>query len=199
MSDRWFSEHKREHYYRKAKAEGYRSRAAYKLLHINEKFGVIKKGMVVLDLGAAPGGWSQAALSLVGDSGKVIGVDIDTVPPCPPAIFIQGDITDPETQEEIRTHIPDCDVVVSDMAPNITGTYILDQARSVYLSTTAFEVAKKFLRRGGGFVCKVFEGEDFQEFHNMLKRSFQMVKNYNPPSSRKTSSEIYVVCKGYGR
>jgi 23S rRNA (uridine2552-2'-O)-methyltransferase len=199
MSKRWFDEHKREHYYRKAKAEGYRSRAAYKLLHINEKFTVIKKGMVVLDLGAAPGGWSQAALSLIGDSGKVVGVDIDTVAPNPPAIFIQGDITDPETQEEIRSHIPDCDTVVSDMSPDISGVYSIDQARSVFLATTAFEVAKKFLRRGGSFVCKVFEGEDFKEFHDMLKGYFQMVKNYSPPSSRKTSSEIYVVCKGFGR
>ena len=201
MSKNWLKQHKRDHYYKEAKKQGYRSRAAFKLQQINDKFKLIKKGMTVLDLGAAPGGWSQVAVELVGEKGKVIGVDLEKVKPLEPVnfIFIQGDMTKEKTKERVREHFQEdkCDTVISDMSPNITGNYSMDQARSVYLATAAMEVAIELLRPGGSFLVKVFEGEDFQEYIQELKKHFSMVKRFSPPSSRNKSSEIYVICKNF--
>ena len=197
MGKKWLKEHKRDHYYKEAKKEGYRSRAAFKLQQINAKFRILKSGMRVLDLGAAPGGWSQVALEIVGDTGKVVGVDLDTIVPEPPALFIKGDMTKEATLELVKEQFQQCDVVVSDMSPNITGNYSMDQARSIYLATAALGVVKELLKPGGSFVVKVFEGEDFQEFIDELRKNFQRVKRFSPPSSRSKSSEIYVICKGF--
>jgi 23S rRNA (uridine2552-2'-O)-methyltransferase len=197
MSKTWLKQHKSDGYYKMAKKEGYRSRAAYKLQQMDKKFKIIKKGQRVLDLGAAPGGWSQIALQIVGESGTVVGVDLDLIRPVPPAVFIQGDMTLDETLEAVLKHFEECDVVISDMSPNITGNYSIDQANSIYLATTALNVVRKVLRPGGNFLVKAFEGEDFQEYINKLKGSFHTVKRHSPPSSRNSSSEIYVICKGF--
>jgi 23S rRNA (uridine2552-2'-O)-methyltransferase len=197
MSKRWLKEHRREGYYRRAKAEGYRSRAAYKLLQINEKFKIIREGQKVLDLGAAPGGWSQVAVELVGASGKVVGVDIDPIQPLEGAVFIRGDILTSKTFDEIHEVIDKADVIISDMSPNISGQYSMDQAKSVYLAMMAFNVANKILKTSGHMVVKIFQGEDFPEFLQGLKRQFEFVKVYSPPASRSQSSEVYAVCKSY--
>lgn len=197
MSKTWLRQHKRDHYYRSAKAEGYRSRSAYKLKQINDKFKVIKQGDRVLDLGAAPGGWSQVSLELVGDAGQVVGVDLDGIQKWESVIFIRGDMTTEKTQEKILEIMDQADVIVSDMSPDLTGHYSMDQARSVYLVEMALAMAEKMLRPGGNFVTKVFEGEDFPGLLKQLKDSFGYVRRFSPPSSRKTSSEIYLVCKKY--
>jgi len=200
MSKNWLKQHKRDHYYREAKKEGYRARSAFKLQQVNDKYKLIKTGMTVLDLGSAPGGWAQVALELVGEKGTVIGVDLSPVKALPGVIFIQGDMTHESTMEKIKDILGEketCDVIVSDLSPNITGNYTMDQARSIYLSTAALDVAKELLRKGGSFLVKVFEGEDFPEYMADLKKNFRMVKRFSPPSSRSASSELYVICKNF--
>ena len=194
---RWYRERKREHFYRAAKKEGYRSRAAYKLKQIQNRFHVVKKGDVVIDLGAAPGGWSQVAREIVGEKGLVVGIDLQPIKPIKDAIFIVGDITKKETIEKIKEKIGNkkVDVIISDMSPNISGNYSLDHANSIWLTENALDFAKKFLKNNGNFICKVFEGELLKEFLNKVKTSFEVVKLHSPPASRKSSSEIYVIAK----
>jgi len=191
--------HKHDSYYRQAKAHGYRSRAAYKLQQINNKFKLIRRGNVVLDLGAAPGGWLQVASELVGEKGKVLGVDLNRIKELPNVTLLIGDITDPKLIDSIKAHLSDgcVDVVISDVAPNISGNYSIDQARSVFLAKAALNLAKQFLRPNGNFVVKVFEGEDFQEFFNQLKKLFRQSKKFSPQASRARSSEIYVIGLGF--
>ena len=194
---RWYRERKKEHFYRAAKKEGYRSRAAYKLKQIQNRFHVIKKGDVVIDLGAAPGGWSQVAREIIGEKGLVVGIDLQPIKPIKGAIFIVGDITKKETIEKIKEKIGNkkVDVIISDMSPNISGNYSLDHANSIWLAENALDFAKKFLKNNGNFICKVFEGELLKEFLNKVKTSFEVVKLHSPPASRKSSSEIYVIAK----
>jgi len=194
---RWYRERKKEHFYRAAKKEGYRSRAAYKLKQIQSRFHVIRKGDVVIDLGAAPGGWSQVAREIVGEKGLVVGIDLQPIKPIKGAIFIVGDITKKETIEKIKEKIGNkkVDVIISDMSPNISGNYSLDHANSIWLAENALDFAKKFLKNNGNFICKVFEGELLKEFLNKVKTSFEVVKLHSPPASRKSSSEIYVIAK----
>ena len=194
---RWYRERKREHFYRAAKKEGYRSRAAYKLKQIQNRFHVIRKGDVVIDLGAAPGGWSQVAREIIGEKGLVVGIDLQPIKPIKDAIFIVGDITKKETIEKIKEKIGNkkVDVIISDMSPNISGNYSLDHANSIWLAENALDFAKKFLKNNGNFICKVFEGELLKEFLNKVKTSFEVVKLHSPPASRKSSSEIYVIAK----
>ena len=201
MGKRWYMEHRRDPYYRKAKAENYRSRAAYKLKQIQKRYNVIRRGDVVIDLGASPGGWSQVALELVGGDGLVIGVDLEEAPPLEGWIFIRGDVTREETRKRIteelkkrgKEHVT---VVLSDMSPNISGNYSLDQARSAYLASIALEFSASVLRPGGCMVCKIFQGEDTPPFIEEAKRHFRSVRRYSPPASRKSSSEVYIVAKG---
>lgn len=194
---RWYRERKKEHFYRAAKKEGYRSRAAYKLKQIQNRFHVIKKGDVVIDLGAAPGGWSQVAREIVGEKGLVVGIDLQPIKPIKDAIFIVGDMTKKETIEKIKEKIGNkkVDVIISDMSPNISGNYSLDHANSIWLAENALDFAKKFLKNNGNFICKVFEGELLKEFLNKVKADFEVVKLHSPPASRKSSSEIYVIAK----
>ncbi len=196
MSKRWYQEHKREHYYKSAKKRGYRSRSAYKLKQINKRFSIISTGNTVVDLGAAPGGWSQVSLELVGENGKVVGIDLDYISPIEGAVFIRGDMLSPMVVEKVIGEISHVDVVISDMSPNISGIYSLDQARSYELAICTLEFAKKVLRNGGRMVTKIFEGEDFNLFLSEAKKHFSFVKPYSPPASRNKSSEMYVVCKG---
>ena len=193
---RWYREKKREHFYKEAKRVGYRARSAFKLKQIQNKFNILSKNDFVIDLGAAPGGWSQVATEFVGSQGKVIGVDILPVEPLDNVQFIQGDITNNETLEKIKQTIKDkADVILSDMSPDISGNYSVDQARSVWLSEKALDAAEQLLKPGGNFVCKVFEGGDTKEFIEKTKRRFYIVKRFSPKASRKSSSEIYVIAK----
>ena len=194
---RWYSEKKREHYYKEAKRLGYRARSAFKLLQIQKKFHVIKKNDIVIDLGAAPGSWSQVAREITGEHGIVIGVDISPVKPINGVIFLQGDMTKDETIEKIRNHLGDrkADVVISDMSPDISGSYSVDHARSIYLCEQALKTVDLLLRNNGNFVCKVFSGEDLDSFIQKVNDRFRVVKQFVPRASRKSSSEVYVIGK----
>lgn len=199
---RWFQERQREPYYRKAKKEGYRARSAYKLQQIDERFTVARKGEAVADLGAAPGGWSQVLIEMVGPEGFVVGVDLQRIRPMPGAKFLQGDFLRPETRERLaallaeagRKHV---DAVTSDMAPEMSGNYELDQLRSVQLAEMALAFCDLHLRKGGAFVCKVFEGADFPPFRDEMKKRFKRMHQFHPPASRKSSSEIYMIGKHF--
>ena len=194
---RWYTEKKREHFYKEAKRVGYRARSAFKLQQIQKKFNIITKNDLILDLGAAPGGWSQIAKNLTGESGTVIAVDILDIKTLPGIQTIQGDIEENETIEEIKQQIGNkkADVILSDMSPDITGNYSIDQARSLYLCEKAFETTEILLKPGGHFICKIFEGEDTKKFIEKVKKRFQMIKKYSPEASRKSSSEIYIIAK----
>ncbi len=196
MTKRWQSEHKKEHYYRQAKSEGYRSRAAYKLKQINKKYKIIKKGDVVVDLGAAPGGWSQVAKEAVGD-GFVFGVDLESIEPVEGVEFFRGDLTKKDVVETVTSLVKKADIVISDMSPNISGTYSVDHARSVYLCENALGFAEKILKRNGNFVVKIFEGDMFKEYFEKVKNRFDYVKAHRPKATRKSSSEIYIIGKGF--
>lgn len=194
---RWYIEKKKEHYYKEAKRLHYRARSAFKLKQIQNKFKIIKQGDVVIDLGAAPGGWSQVAKEIVGDNGTVIGIDIEKIEPIKGITFLQGDLTEDTTIDKIRLNITSdrANVILSDMSPNISGNYSVDQARSIYLCEHSLNLADIFLKTGGNFICKVFVGEDLQSFIIKLRRKFKIVKQFSPQASRKTSSEIYVIAK----
>jgi 23S rRNA (uridine2552-2'-O)-methyltransferase len=196
---RWYIEKKREHYYKEAKKKGYRARSSYKLKQIQNKFHIISQGDYVLDLGAAPGGWSQVAHEFCGKSGMIIGVDLSKIVELDDVIFIQGDVTKESTIREIQQIISNhhVDVILSDMAPNISGKYSIDHIQSIILSNHALKVAKIFLKKNGHFVCKVFMGDTFKEFLNIVKEHFQTVHCFSPPASRKSSSEIYIIGKSY--
>jgi 23S rRNA (uridine2552-2'-O)-methyltransferase len=186
---------RRDFFYRKAKVEGYRSRAAFKLKQINEKFEIIRKGDTVVDLGAAPGGWLQVAKELSG--GKVLGVDILPIDEIEGVITIKGDIRHDTTIEKIRGIIEKdgADVVICDAAPNLSGSWSYDHARSIDLATSAFECARKILKSGGNFAVKVFQGDMFPEFLNKVREHFGKVQAFSPEASRKQSAEIYVIGK----
>lgn len=193
----------KDFYYNKAKQEGYRSRAAYKLLQLDESEGLLETGDAVVDLGAAPGGWMQVAARAVGASGTVIGVDFQRIDPLSdePAtcISIRGDVTESETIEDVRGQLPTgtADVVMSDMAPEMTGEYSLDQARSVYLAEQAREIAVQLLRPGGHLVVKVFQGKDVADLRERMDATFEYVRASSPDASRDSSSEIYLIGKSY--
>jgi 23S rRNA (uridine2552-2'-O)-methyltransferase len=185
----------RDYYYREAKKKGYKSRAAFKLLQMNKKFGLIRKGFAVLDLGASPGGWSQVALEL---GAKVVAVDI--VPMSMESIvFIQGDITKEETLEKIRKVRERFDTVMCDASPKITGNWIVDHLISVDLARAAFSIARHVLKPGGNFVVKLFQGEETQKVYNEFKSCFQFKKFHSPQASRKRSAELYFIGKGFKR
>lgn len=199
---RWYQERQREAYYNRAKKEGYRARSAYKIEQIHERFTVVRKGEAVADLGAAPGGWSQMLVELVGPDGLVIGVDLQRIKPIPGAFFLQGDFMQRATHDRLGKLLADkgrkhLDAVVSDMAPDMSGNYELDQIRSIQLCEMALDFADRHLRPGGAFVCKVFEGADFPEFRKQVKRRFKRMHQYHPAASRKSSSEIYMVGKHF--
>ncbi len=186
---------KRDGYYRKAKKEGYRSRAVYKLKQIHEKFGIFREGDTVLDLGAAPGGWSQGALEAVGE-GRVIAVDLVGMRDIDGVEQYRGDVTSEEAMDNILKDTK-VDVVISDMAPNISGNYSLDQARSVYLARSALHVCQRSLRDGGNMVVKVFQGEDFDALLEDVRANFRFVKCHSPRASRNASSEMYIIAKDF--
>jgi 23S rRNA (uridine2552-2'-O)-methyltransferase len=189
---------KREYFYKMAKKEKYRSRASYKLLELNKKFKIIKKHDYVLDLGAAPGGWSQVALDIVGDKGMVIGVDLQSIKPFDSGNFIQikGDFRDTETREQIKEITGGkVDVILSDASPKLTGIKNIDHMRSVELVKTVLEIVYHTLKNDGKIVIKVFLGEEFENILKEIKNKFKMVKTTKPTSSRKKSAEMYVIAQ----
>ena len=195
----WIQDRKREYYYKKAKEENYRSRATYKLVQANEKYGFIKRNDVVVDLGAAPGGWIQAARKMTGKSGFVLGIDLKPIEPFTQEYIrtIIADLTEPDIVEQIRLFLPRAaDVVISDAAPNITGVWEVDQAKQIDLATKALEIAKCILRPSGNFFVKLFEGEMFNDFILTVKKLFDTVKIVKPQASRQKSSEMYLLALG---
>ncbi len=178
---------------RRARREGYRARSVYKLMDIQKRSRIFRKDDTVLDLGAAPGGWSQIALEYIGEDGKLVGVDLQHILPLKGAQFLQGDIREPETRKELEKLVPKADVVLSDMSPNLSGNYSVDQARSVELSSLALEIASE--RKAKSFVVKVFEGSDFQDFRKAVIDEFGSVRTLSPEASRKQSSEVYLIAK----
>jgi 23S rRNA (uridine2552-2'-O)-methyltransferase len=192
----------KDHYYNKAKQEGYRARSAYKLQQLDETADLLGEGRTVVDLGAAPGGWLQVAAERVGQSGRVIGVDRQRIDPIEdegaPVETIRGDITDESTRDAIRAAVGDggADVVLSDMAPNMSGEYDLDHARSVHLARQALAVALDVLGPGGDYVAKVFDGRDLDDLVADVEPDFEYVRQVRPAASRDESSELYLVGKG---
>jgi 23S rRNA (uridine2552-2'-O)-methyltransferase len=189
-------ERKKDYYYRKAKEEKYRSRAAYKLFQAVEKYGFMRRGDVVVDLGAAPGGWIQAARKIVGRKGFVLGVDIEPIEPFSSRNVqtIIGDVREQDTVQRIVELIPrKADVVVSDVSPNVSGVWELDHARQIDLAQKALKIANEALKSNGNFFVKVFEGDMLKDFVLRMKRSFDVVKIIKPKASRARSSEIFVL------
>jgi 23S rRNA (uridine2552-2'-O)-methyltransferase len=189
---------RRDQYRRLAKDQGYRARSAYKLLQMNRSYNIIKKGDKVVDLGCAPGGWLQVAVKEVRSSGKVIGIDLKPVTPVAGAIILQGSIEAPNMLSKI-SKILGCkaDVVLSDLAPNVSGVWDIDHARQISLSTIALRFAQYVLRIGGSSVFKVFEGDMLEEFRSELRKSFGKVLLNKPSASRQESSELYIVCLNF--
>jgi len=192
----WIQDRKRDYYYKKAKVEQYRSRATYKLSQTVIKYHFINKGDVIVDLGAAPGGWIQAARKIVGKTGFVLGVDLKPIAPFPQEYIrtIIADFTEPEALEQILTFLPrKPDVVISDAAPNISGVWDVDQARQIDLADQALQLALKLLRPRGNFFVKVFEGDMLNDFIATVKQHFEVVKFIKPKASRAKSSEMFLL------
>jgi 23S rRNA (uridine2552-2'-O)-methyltransferase len=197
-SSRWLQEHHQDEYVLKARAQGYRSRAVFKLAEIQQKDHVLKAGQLVLDLGAAPGGWSEYASTIIGDQGKIIALDLLPLEPIAGVSFLQGDFTEQETLDRLLALIGDrrFDLVLSDMAPNLSGMESVDQPRSIYLAELAFDLAENFLNSAGVFVIKLFQGAGSEELISSFRRRFRSVKLRKPDASRSRSSEIYAICDG---
>ncbi len=195
----WMRKRRKDRFYRRAKDEGYRSRASYKLLQLHRRYGIFRRGDRVLDLGSAPGGWSQVAAKLVGGEGFVVGVDLAEAAPLPMdnVVFIVGDIMDSTTEELIRSHQEHFDVVLSDASPSISGIWTRDHLLSVDLADRAMVLCGSFLREGGNLVAKVFQGEELDRFHRDVRARFALAKRAKPEASRGGSSEVYIIGKGF--
>lgn len=191
--------HVNDEYVKRSKREGYRSRAAFKLLELQEKDRMIKPGQVIVDLGAAPGGWSQVAADLVGDKGSVIAIDLLEMDPIPDVTFIQGDFREDSGLRALESVLDgrQVDLVISDMAPNVSGVSAVDQPRSMHLVELALDFCEQHLKPGGGFVCKVFHGEGFDEWMRMVKSRFGRAVTRKPKASRAKSREVYLVAENY--
>ncbi|WP_075187671.1 23S rRNA (uridine(2552)-2'-O)-methyltransferase RlmE [Teredinibacter haidensis] len=198
-SQRWLTEHFSDQYVKASQKDGYRSRASYKLIELNERDKLIRPGMTVVDLGAAPGGWSQVAVQGVGDKGSVLASDILPMDSIAGVTFIEGDFTEENVLNQLLDAMggAKADLVISDMAPNMSGIDAVDLPKSMYLVELALEMSFEVLRPGGSFVSKVFQGEGFVEFFQNCRSKFQKVVTRKPGASRPRSREVYVVAKGY--
>jgi 23S rRNA (uridine2552-2'-O)-methyltransferase len=196
-SRRWLDRHFSDDYVKQAQERGYRSRAAFKLLEIQEKQRLVKPGQVVVDLGAAPGGWSQVARELVGPEGLVIALDILAMEPLPGVTVIEGDFREDEALQRLKDVLGkrEVDLVLSDMAPNISGVAAVDQPRAMYLCELALEFASEALRPGGDFLVKVFQGAGSDAFLQEIRRRFSQVSVKKPAASRAKSREVYVLAR----
>ncbi|WP_455894375.1 23S rRNA (uridine(2552)-2'-O)-methyltransferase RlmE [Pseudomonas palmensis] len=195
----WLKEHFNDPYVKKAQKDGYRSRASYKLLEIQEKYRLIRPGMSVIDLGAAPGGWSQVTSRLIGGQGRLIASDILEMDSIPDVTFIQGDFTQDEVLAQIleavgNSHV---DLVISDMAPNMSGTPAVDMPKAMFLCELALDLATRVLKPGGDFLIKIFQGEGFDVYLKDARKKFDKVQMLKPDSSRDRSREQYMLGRGF--
>ncbi|MEZ5589397.1 MAG: 23S rRNA (uridine(2552)-2'-O)-methyltransferase RlmE [Gammaproteobacteria bacterium] len=199
-SARWLKEHFEDEYVKRARQEGYRSRAVFKLQEIDNKDALFKPGLVVVDLGAAPGGWSQYAIQRLQDTGEVIALDILPMDPLAGVTVLQGDFREPEVLEQLLQVLNKraVDLVISDMAPNTSGVSVVDQSRMMYLAELALDFAKQQLRPGGDLLLKVFQGEGFDELLRELRATFDRVLVRKPKASRARSKELYLLARNYG-
>lgn len=197
-SKRWLEEHFDDAYVRRAQAEGLRSRAVFKLTELDEKYGLIAPGMVVVDLGAAPGGWSEVAAPRVGESGRVIALDVLPMDPLPGVEFIEGDFTEAEPLKALEAALGGrkADLVLSDMAPNMSGVAVIDQAKVIYLAELAFDFAAEHLKPGGDLLVKLFQGDGFDVFVQRCRKAFTKVQVRKPSASRPRSREVYLLARG---
>ena len=196
-SQRWLREHFADPYVKKAQAEGLRSRAAYKLEELIERDRLLKPGMVVVDLGAAPGGWSQYVRQAMGDGGRVLALDILDMPPLAGVEFLHGDFREDAVLSELEARLDGqrVDLVLSDMAPNMSGVDVVDQARAMHLAELAMEFADNHLRPGGAFLIKLFQGVGFDDYVRELRRRYDKVAIRKPAASRKRSPEVYALAQ----
>lgn len=198
-SHRWLREHFDDPYVKRAQQDGYRSRAAYKLLEIQTRDRLMRPGMTVLDLGAAPGGWSQVASACVGDGGRVIASDILAMDPVAGVTFLQGDFREESVFAELLSLLGDtqADLVISDMAPNMSGNRAVDQPRATYLVELAIDMAVKTLRPGGDLLVKVFQGEGFEQLRRQMQVAFDTLQTRKPEASRARSQETYLLARRF--
>ena len=198
-SNRWMQEHFDDEYVKMAQVQGYRSRAVFKLKEINEKDNLIKNGMNIVDLGAAPGGWSQLARQLMGEKGQLIALDILPIEPLEGVTTILGDFREESVLNALYVQLAGAPIhlIMSDMAPNMSGNKATDQARSIYLGELALDMAKTVLAKQGTFLVKLFQGEGFEAFHKELQAVFTQVTIRKPKASRPRSNEVYILAKGY--
>ena len=200
MNKKWNK--RKEHYYQMAKKEKYRSRSSYKLIQLNKRFKIIKNGDYVVDLGAAPGGWSQVALDVVGDNGFVLGVDLLSIKPFkkPNFLGIREDLRDIETVEKIKRLLGrEVDVVLSDASVKLSGIKDMDQLRSMEIAGCVLKIGSSILKRDGKLILKAFQGEKYVDLLKKIRENFRMVKTSKPPSSRKGSREMYIIASGFKR
>lgn len=199
MTKRWIKGKKKEYYYRRAKAEGYRSRAAYKLIQLNKKYRILKVGDRILDLGAAPGGWMQVARKLVGERGFVLGVDLVKIEPFEykNVASIEADLFSEDVTLKIKEVMPVVDVVLSDASPDISGVWSMDHLKSVDLCSRALGIADELLKPGGNMLVKIFQGEEAEDLFGRIKSRFEYAKMTKPKASRGRSAEMYIVGKGF--
>jgi 23S rRNA (uridine2552-2'-O)-methyltransferase len=198
-SNRWLEEHVNDPYVKQAQKDGYRARASYKLIELNEKDKLIRPGMLVMDLGSAPGSWSQVAAHLVGHNGRVLATDILPMDSLANVDFIQGDFTEDSVFQQILDLLAGNkpDLILSDMAPNISGVDAADQASSMYLVELALDMVRQVLKPKGNFVAKVFQGEGSEQYLKDVRTSFEKVVIRKPNASRPRSREVYIVAKGF--
>ncbi|AXI59701.1 MULTISPECIES: 23S rRNA (uridine(2552)-2'-O)-methyltransferase RlmE [Pseudomonas] len=195
----WLKRHVNDPYVKQAQKDGYRSRASYKLLEVQEKYKLIRPGMSVVDLGAAPGGWSQVTSRLIGGQGRLIASDILEMDSIPDVTFIQGDFTQDEVLAQILEAVGNSqvDLVISDMAPNMSGTPAVDMPKAMFLCELALDLAERILKPGGNFLIKIFQGEGFDVYLKDARRKFDKVQMIKPDSSRDSSREQYMLAWGY--
>lgn len=200
-SSGWLKEHFDDKYVKQSQIDGYRSRASYKLIEINDKDKLLKPGMSVVDLGSAPGGWSQVAANIIGEKGHIIASDILSMDTINDVTFIKGDFTEDAVLEQILTAADgeQLDLVISDMAPNMSGMAAIDQPQSMYLVELALDMARQVLRPGGNFVAKVFQGEGFDQLLQDMRINFTSVQSRKPAASRARSREVYQLGRGFKR
>jgi 23S rRNA (uridine2552-2'-O)-methyltransferase len=198
-SGAWLAEHFSDEYVKRAQKEGYRSRAIYKLQEIDQRDRLLRPGLTVLDLGAAPGGWSQYARERLGPTGRVVALDILPMGPLPGVEIIEGDFTEQAVLDQLLATLAGrpVDLVISDMAPNISGISLSDQARAMYLAELAWDFARQHLKPGGNLLMKVFQGQGFSQLYKDIQGGFERVVSRKPKASRPRSTELYVLGKGF--
>ena len=199
MADHWIENHKRDSWRRQAKASGYRARSAFKLIQIQKRFKLVREGDVILDVGCHPGGWAQVAVELTGEEGVVIGVDLEPCQPVEGATLLVGDITEDLTQERILEELENrpINAIISDISPDITGKWDVDQTVAMTLVADVFDFSMKLLCKGGSFVTKLFQGTGVEELIKAVKPYFSEVRRFSPDASRNSSSEVYLICRNF--